>query len=230
MQLSSIFCIVRCEWTLYDAPTYGMMTPDGEWTEDSLVYDLATGKADMAVGAISIMAERETVVDFTVPYYDLVGVAVVMKKMEAPTNLFNFMIVFENSVWFTIAGAWFVSSVVLWAFDRQESKYKYIITCNFFFYLDILHTVTRTMKNTIKMMMNKDISTSERLSGSAAAPSHHKEEERLLKVLLLGSLLPPGGCSASSSSLSTLPTWLLSSQSPTLRDLSINLRILLFKL
>ena len=134
MQLSSIFCFVRCEWTLYEAPTYGMMTPDGEWTEDSLVYDLATGKADMAVGAISIMAERETVVDFTVPYYDLVGVAVVMKKMEAPTNLFNFMIVFENSVWFTIAGAWFVSSVVLWAFDRQESKCKYIITSNFFLF------------------------------------------------------------------------------------------------
>ena len=80
------------------------------------------------------------------------------------------------------------------------------------------------------MMMNKDISTSERLSGSAAAPSHLKEEERLLKVLLLGSLLPPGGCSASSSSLSTLPTWLLSSQSPTLRDLSMILRISLFKL
>ena len=30
----------------------------------------------------SVMAEREYVVDFTVPYYDLVGITIMMKKSE----------------------------------------------------------------------------------------------------------------------------------------------------
>ncbi len=37
-------------------------------------------KADVALGALSVMAERENVIDFTVPYYDLVGISILMKK------------------------------------------------------------------------------------------------------------------------------------------------------
>ena len=61
---------------------------DGNW--DGLVGELVNRRADIAVGAIrwvrdmsylvrvqwvlrSVMAEREAVIDFTVPYYDLVG-------------------------------------------------------------------------------------------------------------------------------------------------------------
>ena len=33
-------------------------------------------RADFGMGAISVMAERESVIDFTVPYYDLVRVAI----------------------------------------------------------------------------------------------------------------------------------------------------------
>ena len=40
------------------------------------------------------MAERENVVDFTVPYYDLVGISILMKKPEVCIilNLFNSII------------------------------------------------------------------------------------------------------------------------------------------
>ena len=34
------------------------------------------------MGAISVMAERESVIDFTVPYYDLVGISILMKKAK----------------------------------------------------------------------------------------------------------------------------------------------------
>jgi ionotropic glutamate receptor len=53
------------------------------------------------------MAERENVVDFTVPYYDLVGITILMKKPQTPTSLFKFLTVLENDVWMCILGAYF---------------------------------------------------------------------------------------------------------------------------
>ena len=47
-----------------------------------------------------------------------------MKKVTAPTNLFKFLSVLETSVWGCILGAYFVTSVLLWAFDRW-SPYSY---------------------------------------------------------------------------------------------------------
>lgn len=64
-------------------------------------------KADIALGAMSVMAERESVVDFTVPYYDLVGISILMKKPKATTSLFKFLTVLENDVWMCILGAYF---------------------------------------------------------------------------------------------------------------------------
>ncbi len=43
-------------------------------------------KADVALGALSVMAERENVIDFTVPYYDLVGISILMKKPKVRRN------------------------------------------------------------------------------------------------------------------------------------------------
>ena len=37
------------------------------------------------------MAERENDVDFTVPYYDLVGTTILMKKPDVEYSLFKFM-------------------------------------------------------------------------------------------------------------------------------------------
>jgi ionotropic glutamate receptor len=53
------------------------------------------------------MAERENVVDFTVPYYDLVGITILMKKPKAATSLFKFLTVLENDVWLCILAAYF---------------------------------------------------------------------------------------------------------------------------
>lgn len=53
------------------------------------------------------MAERENVIDFTVPYYDLVGISILMKKPSVSTSLFKFLTVLENDVWGCILGAYF---------------------------------------------------------------------------------------------------------------------------
>ena len=73
---------------------------------------------------MSVMAERETVIDFTVPYYDLVGITIMMKKPKVPTSLFKFLTVLENSVWGCILAAYFFTSFLMWIFDKY-SPYSY---------------------------------------------------------------------------------------------------------
>jgi ionotropic glutamate receptor len=48
---------------------------------------------------MSIMAEREEVVDFTVPFYDLVGISILMKKPKEDTALFGFLTALDLEVW-----------------------------------------------------------------------------------------------------------------------------------
>ena len=66
------------------------------------------------------MSERERVIEFTVPYYDLVGITIMMKKPKPETSLFKFLTVLENSVWFSILGAYFFTSILMWVFDKYS--------------------------------------------------------------------------------------------------------------
>ena len=63
--------------------------------------------ADIGLGALAVMAERENVIDFTVPYSDLVGISILMKKPSVSTSLFKFLTVLENDVWGCILAAYF---------------------------------------------------------------------------------------------------------------------------
>lgn len=64
-------------------------------------------RADIGLGALAVMAERENVIDFTVPYYDLVGISILMAKPQVSTSLFKFLTVLENDVWGCILAAYF---------------------------------------------------------------------------------------------------------------------------
>ena len=70
------------------------------------------------------MSEREAFVDFTVPYYDLVGISILMKKPTIETFLFKFMEVFDVVVWLCITAAYLTTSLLLWIFDKW-SPYSY---------------------------------------------------------------------------------------------------------
>ena len=111
---------------------YGEADEDGNW--NGLIGELVNRRADIGIGGISVMAERENVIDFTVPFYDVVGITILMKKSkvsgslvykciiswlsQSPTNLFKFLTVLDNTVWGVILGAYFVTSILLWIFDR----------------------------------------------------------------------------------------------------------------
>ncbi|XP_045465675.1 ionotropic receptor 25a-like [Harmonia axyridis] len=102
--------------------TFGQMDDQGKW--NGMVKDIMEKKADIGLGSISIMAERESVIDFTVPYYDLVGYSIMMKSSYVPPSLFKFLSVLEDEVWICILAAYFITSVLLWIFDRY-SPYSY---------------------------------------------------------------------------------------------------------
>lgn len=104
---------------------YGKMDEDGNWSGMiRMLMDKVTDlkyikmtfinhcfiqEVDIALGALSVMAERENVVDFTVPYYDLVGITILMKKTKQEPALFKFLSVLEDAVWGCILAAYFVT-------------------------------------------------------------------------------------------------------------------------
>lgn len=68
----------------------------------SCVYALILQRAQIGIGSVVVMAERESVVDFTVPYYDLVGISILMKKTTTPSHMFKFLTVLTNEVWLSV--------------------------------------------------------------------------------------------------------------------------------
>ena len=75
-------------------------------------------RADIALGPLSVMAERENVIDFTVPYYDLVGITILMKMPEFSYSVFKFLTVLDSTVWGCIFSAFVIVSILLAAFDK----------------------------------------------------------------------------------------------------------------
>ncbi|XP_053667056.1 ionotropic receptor 25a [Anopheles marshallii] len=101
---------------------FGNMNENGEW--NGIVRKLIDKQADIGLGSMSVMAERETVIDFTVPYYDLVGISIMMQLPSTPSSLFKFLTVLETNVWLCILAAYFFTSFLMWVFDRY-SPYSY---------------------------------------------------------------------------------------------------------
>nr|BBH62853.1 ionotropic receptor [Tropilaelaps mercedesae] len=123
--LDEIKKILKFEYTVYGVEDkhFGSKNKDtGQW--NGLIGDLVKKKAEIALGPIAVMAERETVVDFTVPYYDLVGLSILMKKPEIKPSLFKFLTVLETNVWGCILAAYFFTSFLMFIFDRL-SPYSY---------------------------------------------------------------------------------------------------------
>ena len=76
---------ISIEYELYVADDYGEPDDEGNW--NGLIGELHNRRADIGIGAISVMAERESVVDFTVSYYDLVGISILMKTIQKSDKL-----------------------------------------------------------------------------------------------------------------------------------------------
>ncbi|KAL0830384.1 hypothetical protein ABMA28_002566 [Loxostege sticticalis] len=116
--------IVKFDYEIVVSPdgNFGTMDENGNW--NGIIKELIEKRADIGLTSLSVMAERENVVDFTVPYYDLVGITIMMKLPRTATSLFKFLTVLENDVWLSILAAYFFTSFLMWVFDKW-SPYSY---------------------------------------------------------------------------------------------------------
>ncbi|KAG8261588.1 hypothetical protein J6590_069537 [Homalodisca vitripennis] len=131
--LEEIRKLIGFEYEIYIAPDneFGTMDEQGQW--NGIIRELIEKRAEIGLTSLFVTAERENVIDYTVPYYDLVGITILMKKPKSPTSLFKFLTVLESDVWLCILGAYFFTSFLMWAFDRyspysyqnNRDKYKY---------------------------------------------------------------------------------------------------------
>ncbi|XP_055372265.1 ionotropic receptor 25a [Condylostylus longicornis] len=122
--IDEIAKIVKFDYEIYEVEDgkFGNMDENGDW--NGIVRKLIDKQADIGLGSMSVMAEREIVIDFTVPYYDLVGITIMMQRPTAPSSLFKFLTVLETNVWLCILAAYFFTSFLMWVFDRW-SPYSY---------------------------------------------------------------------------------------------------------
>lgn len=80
---------------------------DGHW--DGLIGDVTYGKADIAVGGISITGERSKAVDFTSPWVE-VDMGILVKPKNAILNFINFEFIaplkidLQIALWITVLG------------------------------------------------------------------------------------------------------------------------------
>lgn len=124
--INAVAQLVKFDYELHEVEDgkFGNMDEKGEW--NGIVRKLIDKQADIGLGSMSVMAERETVIDFTVPYYDLVGVAIMMQLPSTPSSLFKFLTVLETNVWLCILGAYFFTR-----YDLLEPHKQYFFFSTF---------------------------------------------------------------------------------------------------
>ncbi|KAK9506897.1 hypothetical protein O3M35_008747 [Rhynocoris fuscipes] len=124
------------EYELSTSYDYGVKLKNGSWS--GLVGQLATGKIDMIVGALTMTSEREEVIDFVAPYFEQTGFSIVIRKPFRKTSLFKFMTVLRIEVWISILGALCLTAIMIWLLEKyspysaKNNKDKYSYPCRDF--------------------------------------------------------------------------------------------------
>ncbi|XP_076315642.1 glutamate receptor ionotropic, kainate 2-like [Tachypleus tridentatus] len=93
--------------------TYGRQDPQtGSW--DGIVKELMEDKADLGLGAFTINFERQQVISFTKPFFDL-GLTILIPRYNSAVqkDVFAFLSPFEPLLWAVILVALCVTSLVL---------------------------------------------------------------------------------------------------------------------
>lgn len=96
---------------------YGSRNKDtGEW--DGMIGMLMNDEADLAITDLTITAERESGVDFTMPFMNL-GISILFEKpKKEDPELFSFMQPFSRGVWACLFACFFLVTCSLFAMGR----------------------------------------------------------------------------------------------------------------
>ena len=106
------------EYEMYEAPDGRDGVEDGNGTWSGMVGELLYKRADIALAALSVMTERERVIDYTISYYESVGYTIMMKFHPKPTAFFAFLNVLRHYIWSCVLSAFFGSALFIWILDK----------------------------------------------------------------------------------------------------------------
>ncbi|XP_057319651.1 glutamate receptor ionotropic, kainate 3-like isoform X2 [Microplitis mediator] len=99
-----------------DKVTGSLNEKTGKWS--GMLGKIIDGEADLAITDLTILSDREKVVDFTMPFMHL-GISILYKKPgKAAPSLFSFMSPLSISVWLCLFGALFLTSLLLFVIGR----------------------------------------------------------------------------------------------------------------
>ncbi|XP_023035438.1 glutamate receptor ionotropic, kainate 2 isoform X3 [Drosophila willistoni] len=96
---------------------YGGIDPKtGEW--NGMLREIIDNRADLAITDLTMTSERESGVDFTIPFMNL-GIAILFRKpMKEPPKLFSFMSPFSGEVWIFLGLAYTSVSITMFVLGR----------------------------------------------------------------------------------------------------------------
>ena len=88
----------------------------GEW--NGMIRELMDDRADLAITDLTITAERESAVDFTMPFMNL-GISILFEKpKKEDPELFSFMQPFSGGVWACLFACFFLVAFSLFSMGR----------------------------------------------------------------------------------------------------------------
>ena len=108
------------------------LVPDGKYgaIDDStgrwngMIGEVLYGHADMALGSITINAQRSQVVDFTSPYGEVgIGMMIANGNNARPLITMEFLEPFGTSLWLAIVTTILTILVALWFLDQNTGEY-----------------------------------------------------------------------------------------------------------
>lgn len=99
-------------------PDYGKFdNKTGQWT--GMIRKIMDNDADLAITDLTITAERESAVDFTMPFMNL-GISILFTKpKKASPSLMSFLSPFSNEVWLYVIGAYVFVSIEFFIIGRM---------------------------------------------------------------------------------------------------------------
>ncbi|KAI1287063.1 Glutamate receptor ionotropic, kainate 2 [Halotydeus destructor] len=122
--LEKISNILGFRFELYPVANNAYGTPkNGQW--NGMIRELLDRKADLAIADLTITSERQTAVDFTLPFMNL-GISILYRKPEEkPPKLFSFLSPFSVEVWLYMATSFLGVSLLLYVISRL-SPYEWV--------------------------------------------------------------------------------------------------------
>ncbi|VEN63255.1 unnamed protein product [Callosobruchus maculatus] len=115
-ELSSILGF-NYTFVIQDDGANGVFNPTtGQW--NGMIREVMEGRADLAITDLTVTSERETAVDFTMPFMNL-GISILYKKPEpVPPSLFMFVSPFSAMVWIMLGVSYFIVSICIFIMGR----------------------------------------------------------------------------------------------------------------